>query len=109
MALLWQMRLAAVLLLLAALFFAYDYVGDRAVTEYKQEQALVQADADKAQQDKYNELAADYEIAKASREVVYKTITKKVDKIVERKVYSNECFDSEGLEEANKALRGKNE
>ena len=105
----WQAKLAAALLFLAGLFFAYDYVGDRAVDKYKTEQAIVQAAADKAQQEKYNNLAADYEVAKASKEIVYRTIPKKVDKIVERKVYSNECFDLEGLEEANKALRGKNE
>lgn len=105
----WQIKLAELGFVLILLSGCYWWVGNHAVENYKQEQAIVQAKADKAQQLKYDTLAADYEVAKASREVVYKTITKRVDKIVERKVYSNECFDLEGLEEANKALRGKNE
>jgi len=102
----WQIRIAALLLVLAGLFFAYDYVGDRAVDQYKAEQAIVQAKADKAQQEKYDTLAAEYEVAKASREIVYKTIVKRVEKIVDRPVYSTSCVDADGLDAANKALEG---
>jgi hypothetical protein len=37
----------------------------------------------------------------------YRTITKYVDKVVEKPVYRNVCFDTDGLSAANAALRGE--
>lgn len=42
----------------------------------------------------------------AKAKIVYRTITRDVDKIVERPVYRNICLDSDGLRNANAALIG---
>lgn len=102
-----QSKLIGVVILMVALFGAYHWIGGHAVSEYKQEQAILQAKADKAQQDKYNAIAKELEDAKANREVVFKTITKTVNKVVEKEVYRNVCIDTEGLDVANAALEGK--
>ena len=52
------------------------------------------------------EAATKKEAGDAKAKVIYRTITKEVDKIVEREVYRNICFDSDGLLRANAALLG---
>jgi len=42
----------------------------------------------------------------AKAKVVYRTITKTVDKYIDRPVYRNVCFDVDGLRDANAALSG---
>lgn len=51
--------------------------------------------------------AQELEKARAQREIVYRTITKQVDKIVDRPVYRNVCLDDDGLRVINDALRGE--
>lgn len=102
-----QSKLVGVVLLLLALFAAYHWVGYQAVAEYKAEQFVLQAKADKIQQDKYNAIAKELEDAKADREVVFKTITKTVEKVVDRPIYLEQCIDQDGLDAANAALEGK--
>ena len=53
-----------------------------------------------------NEAATKVEVKSAKAKVVYRTITQTVDKIVDREVYRNVCFDDEGLKLANAALLG---
>jgi hypothetical protein len=53
-----------------------------------------------------NELAHELEVAKRERKVVYRTIEKKVDRIVTRDVYRNVCIDPDGLRIVNEALAG---
>ncbi len=103
----WQAKLAAALLFLAGLFFAYDYVGDRAVAQYKTEQALVQAEADRKQQAKYNLVAQELEEEKLKRRENARVITKQVQKIVTRDIYRNVCIDNDGMLVINKALSGR--
>lgn len=102
-----QSKVLAALALFAALGFAYFWVGHRAVEHYKTEQAMLQAKADKIQQDKYNAIAQELEVAKANRETVFRTITKTVEKVVEKPVYSTQCVEQEGVDVANAALEGK--
>lgn len=103
------LKLAGLAVVLASLFGAYTWVRHDAVTEYKTEQAVLQAKADKITQEKYNTLAADYETLKASRTTQFKTIVRTVEKLVDRPVYKVACIDTDGLEVANKALRGGHE
>ena len=42
----------------------------------------------------------------AEREIVYRNITREVEKVVERPVYRSVCFDDDGLRAANRALAG---
>lgn len=50
--------------------------------------------------------ATKLEVSNVKAKVVYRTLTKEVDKIVEREVYRNLCFDADGLRHANSALLG---
>lgn len=53
---------------------------------------------------KHNLAATELEKGNAKARVVYRTITREVDKIVERPVYRNVCFEPDGLRRANAAL-----
>ena len=53
-----------------------------------------------------NAQAEELEQAKAKREIIYRTITKTVDRIVDRPVYRSDCLDDDGLRIANEALTG---
>lgn len=51
--------------------------------------------------------ATQLEADNAQAKIVYKTITRKVDKYIDRPVYRAECFDIDGLRDANSALSGQ--
>lgn len=58
-------------------------------------------------QDKQNEInkvSADYEAKKSKQRVQVETVTSEVQKIVERPVYSNFCFDDDGLSKLNSLI-----
>jgi len=54
-----------------------------------------------------DDLAAQLLAAQTARKTTYATITHNVDRIVDRPVYRNACFDDDGLRNANAALAGK--
>lgn len=47
------------------------------------------------------------EVEREKQQVVYRTITQSVDKIIERPVYHNVCLDADGLCLANAGIRGE--
>lgn len=102
----WQARVLEWIVAFALLFGAYLWVGHHAVSEYKQEQLIVQMEKDKAQQKKYNVLAQDYEELKTKRQENARTTVREVEKIIDRPVYLNECLDDDGLRIINAAIRG---
>lgn len=51
--------------------------------------------------------STDLEKYRVKTEIVYRTITKQVDKIIDRPIYRDRCFDDDGLRLANAALAGK--
>ena len=51
--------------------------------------------------------ATQLEAENAQAKIVYKTITRTVDKYIDRPVYRAECFDADGLRDANAALIGQ--
>lgn len=57
-------------------------------------------------QNEINKVSSDYEQAKTAQRVQVETVTREVQKIIERPVYSNNCFDSEGLSALNKLIDG---
>jgi hypothetical protein len=58
-----------------------------------------------ALQAKYTEASQAYEKAKQEKSVEYRTITKTVDRIVEKPVYRDRaCFDDDGVQLVNRAL-----
>lgn len=54
-----------------------------------------------------DELAAQLVQVQASRKVTYATITRTVDRLVDRPVFRNTCIDPDGLRSINAALAGK--
>lgn len=47
-----------------------------------------------------------HEVFKEKERVIYKTITETVDRIVTRPSYSNDCLDTDGLQQLNAAITG---
>lgn len=78
--------------------------------EAAEKKALVElAQANKEARDKYNLIEKKLEDKKNVRQENARVITKEVEKIVDRVVYSSECWDSDGLLNANDAISGRNQ
>lgn len=101
-----RQQLIEIALAVCLAFGAYQYIGHRAVEAYKDEQKIVQLEADKKQAEAYNLVAQELEELKNKRQENAKTITKYVEKIVDRPVYLNECIDDDGLHILNSAIKG---
>jgi hypothetical protein len=101
--------LGAGVLALALLTGGYAKGHSDAAASYKltiaamQRQAQTLKDAEAA---KANSAATVLETQNAEAKVIYRTITKTADRVVERPVYRNACFDDAGLQLANAALAG---
>lgn len=70
----------------------------------KQRQAA--AEAYQARTVELNAIAVQLEQSRHERKIVYRTITRDVEKVVTRDLYRHECFDDSGLSIANAALAG---
>lgn len=99
-------KLLEVLIAVGLIVAAWFYAGHRAVSEYKQEMVIEQAFATAEQQAKYNKLAEEYELLRTKRQENARTITKEVERIIEKPSYDGDCMDSDGLRWANEAIRG---
>jgi len=60
-------------------------------------------DAEKKSQEKANEVSEEYEGTREAERVRTETITHTVQKIVERPIYINNCFDADGVSAVNQA------
>lgn len=58
-------------------------------------------------QNKVNKVSADYEKIKAEQRAKVETVTRTVQKIVERPIYLNRCFDDDGLSEINSLIEAR--
>jgi Tfp pilus assembly protein PilO len=63
-----------------------------------QQKALIE------KQNHINKVSADYEQLKSEQRVKVETVTREVQKIVERPVYSNICIDADGLRIINSLI-----
>lgn len=101
------LKLIGIAILCGGLFFAgYNTKGKFDVAA----QAKAQADAEKQYKAKdvaYNQIASDLEKAKSVHQVQTKVITKRVVQIVQHPVYSNVCFDPDGVSVVNDAITRK--
>ena len=88
----------AVVLLSISHFFAHRSGANSVKVE--------QAEEYKSSVEKGNQAAESLEVKKNEREIVYRTITKEVEKIVDRPVYRADCIDADGLRFINDALAG---
>jgi hypothetical protein len=106
-----QYRLALLAAALVAAFVAGAMVnGWRLSAKYDAERitaAKAAKEAYDAKAKQYNEAAQALEAARNEREIVYRTITKQVEKVVERPVYRNQCLDTSGVQLINDALAGR--
>ncbi len=59
------------------------------------------------QQTTINQLSSDYEEKIANHNVKVETVTKYVDKIVERDVYRNVCIDDDGMQQLNSLIKSR--
>ena len=71
------------------------------------EQKQLKALAEK--QNEINEVSADYEQVKSEQRVKVETVTREVQKIVERPIYLNSCFDDNGLSKLNSLIANNSE
>ena len=69
---------------------------DKAVKPYK--------DAEQEAQERAQKAGEDYEQTKETERVKTETITREVQKIIERPVYQQHCFDDSGLQQLNSLI-----
>lgn len=108
----WRECIIAVLvfLLLICLFLLNSKTGKLEQMEAKctaqiQKIELAQQTALNQANEKANQVGADYEQLKATRQAETETIRDTVQKIVERPVYRDRnCFDNDGLQQLGKAI-----
>ena len=93
----------AILAALAGISHSIYSAGFDAAKLECEEAARAQREAEAAQA---NAASTTLETGNAKAKIVYKTITKTVDKIITRDVYVRECFDPDGVRIANAALVG---
>ncbi|ENW23320.1 hypothetical protein F925_02278 [Acinetobacter lwoffii NCTC 5866 = CIP 64.10 = NIPH 512] len=53
-----------------------------------------------------NQVSADYEAEKSEQGVQVETVTREVQKIIDRPVYLNHCFDDDGVSAINSLITG---
>lgn len=55
-------------------------------------------------QNEVNKVSADYEQLKSEQRVKVETVTREVQKIIDRPVYQRSCFDDDGLQQLNSLI-----
>lgn len=100
---LWALR-GAVMILGGLVILLYGFHLGRVTCENAHAGAAL-----KQQQKEIKQIgtaAADLGQKKEHADVVYRTITEKVDRYIDRPVYRSTCLDADGLRDANAALAG---
>lgn len=104
------------LAILSAIYLVFQWVDNHWETDagVRKGKAECKADWDKAIKDQKEKEEAKASAAvktlgdkDAKAKVVYREITKTIDKYIDRPVYRNICFDDDGLRDANRALNGE--
>ncbi|WP_343620898.1 hypothetical protein [Acinetobacter proteolyticus] len=67
-----------------------------------------QAEALAKQQDKVNKVSADYEKLRSEQRTKVETVTRTVQKIVDRPIYLNRCIDDDGVQQINSLIEAGN-
>ena len=57
-----------------------------------------------AKQDQINKVSSDYEAEKSKQRVQVETVTREVQKIIDRPVYQQHCFDDDGVSAINSLI-----
>lgn len=105
--------LAAILFLAGSVFGIHSHgVGEGKKLERaewqaeKEEMQKAAAEQYKKDERQLSNAAEALEKAKNETQIIYRTITQRVDKLVDRPVYRANCIDQEGVEQVNKAFAG---
>lgn len=96
--------IALALLATLSLIARAIYNAGAAKCELRHEQAAA-AQREKEQQQAHT-AGSILEAEDGKAKVVYRSITKTVDRFIDRPVYRNTCLDADGLSSVNSALRG---
>lgn len=80
----------------------YEAGADAVRLEWEQANARAREQADA----RAGDASAGLEVEREKSKVVYRTITKNVDRYIDRTVYKSECFDADGLRDARAAIAG---
>ena len=83
----------------------------KAVADHYRAEAAAQKDVDakayQARTVQLNDVSADLERAKSEKQIVYRTITKRVETYIDRPIYVRDAIDDDGLRDINAALAGR--
>lgn len=104
-----QAKIVEYALVLIIVFGTAWVVYNKGYDAAEQKALVQQAQADKEAKEKYNKIEQELEAKKNVRQQSAKVITKEVEKIVDRIVYANRCWDDDGLSIANRAISGGNQ
>lgn len=106
-------RISLIIALFLCLLFSLGYAnhlkGELLKADQKQAEAVEKAvkpyiDAAKTQQDELNKASQDYEATKNEERIRTEIVTREVQKIIDRPVYLNECFDVDGVSAINRLI-----
>lgn len=89
-----------------AVYWLYDTGYDRGAASVQAQWDAANAKQRDAEAKQGNAASTQLEVTNAQAKVVYRTVTRTVDKIVDRPIYVRACFDDDGLRAVNAALRG---
>ena len=81
--------------------------AEQKCTEQIQKIERAQVEALAKQQDKVNKVSADYEKLRSEQRAKVETVTRTVQKIVERPIYLNRCIDDDGLQQINSLIQAR--
>ena len=105
---------------IAIAVFSFLYVGQIAYTNHLSKKLRVASEQCNAKiqeieqkhlkalaekQNLINQVSADYETLKSEQRVQVETVTREVQKIIERPVYLNHCFDDDGVNSINSLIQ----
>lgn len=98
----------AILAVLSGIAYAiYNSIYSAGKASMKAEWDAAIAKQAKAETVQIDTATKSLEVKNVEAKIVYKTITRSVDKYIDRPIYRAECFDADGLRDANAALSGK--
>ena len=81
--------------------------AEQKCTEQIQKIERAQIEALAKKQDKVNKVSADYEKLRSEQRAKVETVTRTVQKIVERPIYLNRCIDDDGLQQINSLIQAR--
>lgn len=104
----WSLIVVLCIVIFCLLFQANNLAGDIRKADTKCDQRVAKKlkpylDAEKLAQENANKAGEGYEESQEVERVKTETITREVQKIIERPIYITNCFDDDGVSAVNQA------